>query len=355
MYNLILIISTLLLLLISAITDLKSREISNKLILFFIVFGFSFKISYAFVIKDFTIISSLLFSVIFSFLIFYVFWMGGALAGGDFKLFLVLSILIPNIKLLFNVPLFILPVIIFIISLFMVIPWILIYSSYFIITKKLYLYIFKEITTKKNIIFVFDSTLVAFIIGLIYSLFSKVTPLVLMALAFIFSFLIFKIKNKNLFYVVLLCLYALVITLTIIENQINSISLSNFLFIFIVVFCISIFTILYKTIKEKILIEIKTINKLKEGDLLVYSYYYSKGKIRLVKPNLFKKIKQLTKNVYYKDLKIDSSMACGINKEDILFLKYLYKNNVIDNKIYLRKTTAFVPAVLLSYILIILI
>ena len=62
----------------------------------------------------------------------------------------------------------------------------------------------------------------------------------------------------------------------------------------------------------------------------------------------------LINQTYYTNLKVDSSGACGLSKEDILFLKTMYKNNLIDNKIYLRKTVAFTPAILLGYILIIL-
>lgn len=355
MFNLVLIVSNFILLFIATITDLKSREISNRLILFFLIFGISFKLLYSVLTKDFTIVSSLFFAFIISFLVFFLLWEVGVIAGGDLKLFIVLSVLIPKLTIPFNISLLFFPVVIFIVSLFMVIPWILLYSLYIIITKKLYLGISKTIFSKPHLNHTIDSTLVAFLIGLIYSLFSKVTPLILIGLAFVFSFLIFKIKNKNVFYIVLSGLYVLIITLTLIENQIINLSLSNFMLVFIFVFLISILTTIYKTIKEKILVETKTINKLKEGDLLVYNYYLSKKKVKLVKPNLFTKIKMLVNNTYHKDLKVDSSKACGISKEDILFLKYLYKNNLIDNKIYLRKTTAFVPAVLLSYILIILI
>ena len=123
--------------------------------------------------------------------------------------------------------------------------------------------------------------------------------------------------------------------------------------LFILLF--SIFKNTYKIVKDKVLIEEKKISNLKEGDLPVYNYYYKNKKLTLIKPTLFTKIKMLVSGSYYLNLKIDSSKSCGLVNKDILFLKTMYKNNLISNKIYLRKTLAFVPAVLLGYILLILI
>ncbi len=355
MFYLALIVFTLIFLIIATISDIKSREVSNKLILVFLVFGFVFKIMYGVVSKNTSIIWSMLLSVTIAFVFFYILWELGVIAGGDLKLFLVLAVLVPNIALPFNIPSHLFPEIVFLISLFMVIPWILVYSLYFIFKKKYYLLIYKHFIAKDNLMLIIESTAVVFLISLIYSLFSKVTPIIILVPSFIFTIFIFKIKNKRIFYSVLLGLSVMVIVGLTIENQIRNISLVN---LFTTIIFISIFSLLgkiYNIIKEKILIESTTINKLKEGDLLVYNYYYSKNKIQLIKPVFFTKIKMLFNNTYFKDLKVDSSKACGITKEDILFLKGMYKNNLIGTKIYLKKTIAFIPAVLLGYILAIII
>ena len=237
----------------------------------------------------------------------------------------------------------------------MLIPWLLVYSFYFIFKDRLYFSIFKEVFTPKGLIAMFDSFLVVFLVSLLYSMFSQVTAILLVAIAFVFSFLIFKIKNKKLFYIITAMIYLLVAMFLIlkIKSIIISVYAVGEIFGFIILF--SILKQIYLIIKTKVLIESKTIGKLKEGDLLIYNYYYKNKKLKLIKPTFFTKIKMLASNCYYKDLKVDSSKSCGITEKDILFLKTMYKNNLIKNKIYFKKTLAFVPAVLLAYILMIIV
>ena len=73
------------------------------------------------------------------------------------------------------------------------------------------------------------------------------------------------------------------------------------------------------------------------------------------KPKFKEMIVLFLKNKYYNDLKIDSNKAGGLNSDDITFLKRMYKNNLITKEIILKDSQAFVPAVLLAYILLILI
>lgn len=355
MFYLSLILFTLIFLIIACISDLKSREISNKLILFFLIFGIILKLGYSIITRNYSIVFGALLSLVLTFVVFYILWELGVIAGGDFKLFLVLSILIPNISMPFNLSIIWFPAFVFVISLFMLLPWIIIYSIYFIVVKKYYLDLFKLWISKSNLISMGDSIAVIFLISLLYSLFSKVTVLILLFASFVFTILIYKIKNKKIFYSVILGFYSFTIVALVLENQIRTISLTNLLITVFFVMGFSILGTLYKIIKEKVLIEVKALSKLKEGDLPLYNYYYKNKKLKLIKPTVLTKIKMLLNNTYYLNLKIDSSKACGITKEDILFLKGMYKNNLISSKIYLKKTLAFVPAVLLAYILIIII
>jgi len=353
MFYYALIFFSLIFLIVATITDIKTREISNKLILFFLVFGIVFKALWAFLTNNPPILYLFLLSIISSFIFFLILWELGVIAGGDLKLFLVLAIMIPNISLPFNIPTFLFPVILFFISLFMVLPWLLIYSLYFIFKKKYYKEILKELFSKPRARAMCNSFLVVFLLSGVFSILYFLTPLVLLVLSFLAALLIYRFKGLY-FYVVLFISYIGLASYMIFTKTTVPFSLSFVLSAVMFLFLFSLLSILYKTTKSKILIEHKKINALKEGDLLLYNYYFYNKKIKLIKPTALTKIKMLIANTYYKNLKIDSSYAGGINAKDILFLKYLYKNNLINNKIVLKKTLAFVPAVLLSYIFMIL-
>jgi hypothetical protein len=120
------------------------------------------------------------------------------------------------------------------------------------------------------------------------------------------------------------------------------------------IFLFSVVIIYYRFIKDKVFVEIKTIAQLKEGDIPTENYYYSRRKLILKKQGFLKRVMEMANGTYYKGLKIDSNKACGITPKDIVFLKEMYNYKLIDNKIYLKKTIAFTPAVLLAFILIIL-
>lgn len=354
MFDFILIFSSLVFLIIASVSDLRFREVSNKLVLFFLIFGIIFKVSLAVVTKDFSIILFLVFLFLISVIVFFILWEFGVIAGGDLKLFLVLAVLAPNISLPFNISIYFFTAILFLISLFMLLPWIFINSIYVIFKRKLYVNILKQVFNKQNLIGMLESFLVVLVIVGLVSLFSSINTLWLLLFSFIFSLFLYKIKGKW-FYLVIFIISLITLYFLIRTKQLNSFSLSLVLEIVCLILLFSLLKETYKIVKEKVLIEEKRLSKLKEGDLPVYNYYYKNKKLQLVKPTLITKIKMLMSGTYYLNLKIDSSRSCGLIDKDILFLKTMYKNNLISNKIYLKKTLAFVPAVLLSYILIIFI
>ncbi|HPC10461.1 MAG TPA: hypothetical protein PLN85_05275, partial [archaeon] len=59
----------------------------------------------------------------------------------------------------------------------------------------------------------------------------------------------------------------------------------------------------------------------------------------------------MTKGEYQKNLKIDSNKAKGLSEQDITLLKQWYKNNLIEDKIKIKKTIAFTPSVMIAYVL----
>lgn len=350
-------------LLIASYSDLKKREISNKLILFFLVYGILYNLIFALVFKNYGLLLTLLYSLLISIIVFITLWKLGVIAGGDTKLFIAISALLPtmqNTLHLFNVglgkiqflPIF--PIILFVISAFMVLPWILIYSKYLLFKKKHYKDLTNQIISRKNLLLTLDSILVAILVVLVTSLFNFFNVFYILIAFFILAHLIFRIKIKSNFYYVIIGLYLIVLVILFSLNKFNSSLLNTIITTSILVIIYSVFLIYLRFIKEKVLIETKEIAKLKEGDVPIYNYYLIDKKIIIKKPNFITKIKEMANGSYYKDLKVDSSKACGLSKKDITFLKAMYNNRLIDNTIYLKKTVAFTPAALLAFILLIM-
>ena len=355
MYDFFLIFSAIVFLIMAAISDIRSREISNKLILFFLILGIAFKLFLAIITKDFEIITFLFISFLICLILFFLLWEFGVIAGGDLKLFLVLAVLTPKLILPYNLSLYFFTLFVFIVSLFMLFPWILLFSSYHILKKKLYVNIYRQVFNRQNLVLLFDSFIVVLVVVGLLSLFSSINTIALLLISFVFSIILYKIKNKILFYGTIFVLFLLTFYVLVRTRHIANLSLNLVLELGLFIVLFSILRNTYKIVKDKVLIEEKKVSKLKEGDLPVYNYYYKNKKLTLIKPTTFTKIKMLVTGTYYLNLKIDSSKSCGLVNKDILFLKTMYKNNLISNKIYLRKTLAFVPAVLLGYILLILI
>lgn len=360
--NALILFFVFLFLVIASFSDLKTRTISNKLILFFLVFGISYNITFALVSKNYNLLLTLLFSIIISIVVFITLWQLGVIAGGDTKLFIAISAMIPTMQStlgLFDIgldklktlPIF--SLILFVTSAFMVLPWILIYSKYLLFKKKqLRELLLNKMFSRKNLIKLFDSVLVVILITLLLLLFNILNFIFILVVSFAFTFLISK--TKTYFYYVVIGLNLVLFAIFLFLNKLTTELFITLLNISGIVILVSLLFIYLKYIKEKVLVETKTIDKLKEGDLPVYNYYYINKKIILKKPNLLTKIKETASGTYYKGLKIDSSRACGLSKKDITFLKDMYNNRLVDNTIYLKKTLAFTPAVLLAFVLLII-
>lgn len=350
-------------LVLASFSDIKTRSISNKLILFFLVLGITYNITFALISKNYSLLLTLLYSIIISLVFFIILWQLGIIAGGDTKLFIAVSAIIPTMQGtlgLFNaglgkletLPIF--SLILFVTSAFMVIPWILIYSKYLLFKKRHYRDLLNKMFSRRNLILLLDSILVVVLVNLLISLLNITNIVFILAVSFIFTYLIFRIKIKSGFYYVISGLYLMVLAIFFSTHKLTADVFISLLDISGFVILISILLIYLKYIKEKVLLETKTIAELKEGDLPVYNYYYVNKKIILKKPNFLNKIKEMALGTYYKDLKIDSSKACGLSKKDITFLKDMYNNRLVENTIYLKKTLAFTPAVLLAYMLLII-
>ncbi len=362
--NIAILFFVFLFLLLASFSDIKTRTISNRLILFFLIFGVSFNVLMAIYLNNYSPLLSLLFSAIIGFVVFFILWELGVIAGGDAKLFMAISMMLPTMQNTFQIfnigqekiftfPIF--TILLFVVSVFMVLPWILLYSKYLLFKRKNYLHLLKEIFSKKNLISIMDSVLVVVLLGLIMSILSLTSIRYILIISFVFTYLIFKIKIKKHFYTFIISLYLVVFFMFLLTSRkINYLLLSNTLNTIVFVFIFSVLIIYYRYIKEKVFVETKTISQLTEGDVPIYNYYYIKRKLIIKESNFFRKLKELAQGTYYKGLKVDSSKACGISVKDIAFLKDMYKNKLINNKIYVKKTIAFTPAVLLAFILLII-
>jgi hypothetical protein len=109
--------------------------------------------------------------------------------------------------------------------------------------------------------------------------------------------------------------------------------------------------VIYKIISNYIFSKEIKIENLKEGDVPYNSYYFYNNKVILKKTSFLNTITQMISGKYYKNLKIDSNKVGGLNSKDISFLNKLYTNNLIDNKMKLKKTIPFTVYVLIAYIL----
>jgi hypothetical protein len=109
---------------------------------------------------------------------------------------------------------------------------------------------------------------------------------------------------------------------------------------------------LIKFTKENILTTPISIKHLQEGTVLSKNYYFNKqtNKLTVENTSFVNQFKRLVAGTYYLNLKIDSNKAGGLNKEDIAFLNTMYENNLIGNKVFVKKTLPFMPVVLMTFI-----
>jgi preflagellin peptidase FlaK len=360
-FNIILFIVTIICLIIATISDIKKRNISNKLILFMIIAGITIAIIQTIIFSSWSYILNTIKSIIITFIIGYILWEIGALAGGDIKLFVGISTLNPiNLNILgkalgyqtISKPIF--GITIIIISILSTIPFLFTWAIYGIFGKKYYLILWENIKSKKTLFSFLNTIILLIFISSVLNIFSIKIPYILTFIISIFLIFIFsKIQKYNikLFYGILTIVYIGLIILNIFGTIKNIFVIKDMLIIVGMVIITFIIINTYKIITQKILIQEKQIDALKEGEVPYYSYYEENNKIIPKKTNILTTIKQMTKGEYQKNLKIDSNKAKGLSEQDITLLKQWYKNNLIEDKIKIKKTIAFTPSVMIAYVL----
>jgi len=364
-FNFLIFFTLLIFIILCTYFDLKKRIIPNKLIFIFLILFLCLFLIKLVLFFSFSLLCNTFLSVTITFVVFYLLWEFGVIAGGDLKFFLVVSILLPfnlsifsnffNIGLdltLLKYPIF--TIFLLFSSFLMMLPYILVFSIIKLFTKKNLIYFKRSFFTKNNFENLFLSTLSLFLVSIIVSFFALSFNLIFL---FIFSFILFNLiillknKNHNSFICFLIFSFSVLIILEIILKK-PFLMFGDLGLIFVINISVSFLLFLIKFTKENILTTPISISHLQEGIVLSKNYYFNKqtNKLTVENTSFVNQFKRLVAGTYYLNLKIDSNKAGGLNKEDIAFLNTMYENNLIGNKVFVKKTLPFMPVVLMTFI-----
>jgi len=355
---------TLLFLVVAVFYDVRYRIIPNFLIVTMLVFSIIFAVFQSIYFSSWNYLINLLVAVFITFAVAFVFWLLGVFAGGDLKLFVGISALNPLPPIIlatsfYNSSVFpIFALVLIIVSIFATLPYLLGLLTCGILSKKYTLnldVLLQKQFWKSSIL----SILTVFAISSFATLLSvAISPILLFAASFLILFALSAVRkiNRFLFESILCVIYILLAIVAISVSKFYTVfSVINFIEIALFILVIDLILVLHRNIKARLLRQATLISKLHVGDVLVNNYYYSKNKIVVVENTFFNMINQLLKGTYYKNLRIDASRASGLEKNDITFLKRMYKNRLIGKKIDIKMTIPFTPSVLIGYLFLALI
>jgi len=355
---------TLLFLVVAVFYDVRYRIIPNFLIVTMLVFSIIFAVFQSIYFSSWNYLINLLVAVFITFAVAFVFWLLGVFAGGDLKLFVGISALNPLPPIIlatsfYNSSVFpIFALVLIIVSIFATLPYLLGLLTCGILSKKYTLnldVLLQKQFWKSSIL----SILTVFAISSFATLLSvAISPILLFAASFLILFALSAVRkiNRFLFESILCVIYILLAIVAISVSKFYTVfSVINFIEIALFILVIDLILVLHRNIKARLLRQATLISKLHVGDVTANNYYYSKNKIVVVENTFFNMINQLLKGTYYKNLRIDASRASGLEKNDITFLKRMYKNRLIGKKIDIKMTIPFTPSVLIGYLFLALI
>lgn len=355
---------TLLFLVVAVFYDVRYRIIPNFLIVTMLVFSIIFAVFQSIYFSSWNYLINLLVAVFITFAVAFVFWVLGVFAGGDLKLFVGISALNPLPPIIlatsfYNSSVFpIFALVLIIVSIFATLPYLLGLLTCGILSKKYTLnldVLLQKQFWKSSIL----SILTVFAISSFANLLSvAISPILLFAASFLILFALSAVRkiNRFLFESILCVIYILLAIVAISVSKFYTVfSVINFIEIALFILVIDLILVLHRNIKARLLRQATLISKLHVGDVTANNYYYSKNKIVVVENTFFNMINQLLKGTYYKNLRIDASRASGLEKNDITFLKRMYKNRLIGKKIDIKMTIPFTPSVLIGYLFLALI
>jgi archaeal preflagellin peptidase FlaK len=318
-------------------TDLKERIVPNKLNYGLALIGILIFLTQSIFEASFLPLIFSVFGLAFGFLFGWIMWKLGVFAGGDVKLFMALGALNPftfsfiNYAPLGTLSFPIFPITLFINSLIAFLP----YGLFIIImklkkNKKVRKKLFKKM--KKNIIY------------------GAKSAILLTGLYTIFSFFNLGIIIEIIFMIILGAVIERKFKQVIPIIALTSLVINWFLFLQLLFGFLIIVSVFYSIVKlmlssGEILVEKIKIKDLEEGMIPKDTLVLIKGKIKIIKFSL----KTLGK---YKGKEIISSMkARGLTEKEIKELKKLHKAKKIKNNIRIKQSMAFVPTILLGYLI----
>jgi archaeal preflagellin peptidase FlaK len=358
-FSIIAFLISIIFLIIAVFYDVKYRLIPNILIIIMLLVACSLAIIESIYCNSWSYLLNSLFAGFIAFLATFVLWNIGVFAGGDLKLFVALAFLNPQAPAILStsfyyasaIPLFILVLIVA--SLFSALPYLLLLSLYYLIAKCSSQQ-WNWFVQRKFWVSSLASILVVFLISSVVNLFYLATSLfVILILIFLMILLFSMIRRVNsiIFNFILCSLYVILFLFVLLTGRISvAFKISDLITIVVCVVIADILQAVYKIIKTQALRKQVLVAKLKEGDIPVNNYYWLHGKLKISEIGHLAAIRQKLSGHYSKNLKIDSHNASGIAKEDITFLKRMYKNRLIDRQIWLKASIPFTPAVLIGYL-----
>ncbi len=304
-------------LLIQSIKDIKTYEIDEKLCYIFSFFGVLYHIVLFLITINFNYLIFLNTSFILSLIFFYILWKIGMIGGGDFKIFLTLSLLVPVFdynKNLFDMTNYF-PIVLFFASIIMTFP----YAIFYTLSKKPISFWIKKI---------FEINELRFFSGILI-LFYLENLLNLNYIFFIFLiFIIYKVLPKDTFLLKIIIISFFIVNIFINPTE----TVYNLIIIFFGMVILLYLKNFRKVLSKKINVEDS------EGEISNWDYFLIDGKIEKVDP---------LKRVFYlnKGKPILLSKASGITKRDIVILK---KHNI--KEIDVKDKIPFIPSILIAYI-----
>jgi len=339
-------------------TDLRERVVSNKLNYFLLAIGLALHAALALIEGNYLIIAITIGVVIATFLGSYALWKLGVWAGGDVKLMTALAALNPfnpnilsvlgvKIELFASINYPIFPLTLFIFSLLATLPYAVLLGARGLMKRKdLQKQIAKEL--KKKVLQSLE--LAAIVVGtstllMFFNLSLWIVLPLLIAVGFVE-------KKKQLWIAIAAFAFALW------QSPQHSIEWFAYLFAFFIV--VWAFLKLFFVSRE-VLREEKKITELQEGEIPVESIYLRKGKAVRGEKIQIKTIINYFKNNNLAGLQnyllpkgkeiISSRKARGLEAKEINELKKLVKEKKLEDKIEIKLSAPFVPAILIGYLL----
>lgn len=349
-------------------SDLKVGLIKNKLTFPLIAIGIILNGIYVLFTNDIFLFLEGCFVTGLVFVIGYVFWKMGAWAGGDVKLFTAVAALIPfyatsyyptvvTYQILgWQFPLLSLyqfPFTVIINSILSMLPFLLIFVFYIALKHKPHLIgeLFSPLKDyKKNLVLtlvISSSVTIAYYIT--FELKFQIIILTLI-LVYLLSTVISKIPNK---------IKAVVVSIVTVYALINNweLTITGIVFLFISIIVIEIIKKLLTSVSKQALQEDYKIDDLKEGMIPAYNIYENDDEVYEDKSTFFGRLKQgissgdVSKLNAPQDKLIISTMAAGLNTENIEYLKELRDKKKMNDNLKVKRGVPFAPSILIGLLI----